>query len=490
MDRITDIHTKTSSSIEASEKAHSSWIHTLSIETGGIQRVTPDQRQDNVTHFWNACTFWLSANMAVATLTTGALGGPMGLRFGDSLIVILVVNLISDLLPAWTAAFGLTGLRMTTFSRYSFGYWGNLLVVVFSMVATTGWNAINSISGAAVLNALSDGQCPTWVGVIIICTVVWIVCVLGINWIHKIDSFIWIPPLIVWCVTAGTGASHFSSNEPKSFTTSEDRAAAILSFMAVIFSFSVSWVNCAADYNVRMPINTSRAKIFGATYIGILIPSVLVQALGAALYTGTIHSPQWKAAYISSGVGGLLKMALEPAGRFGKFLMVLAALSAIPNNIPNNYSFALHAQNFGPWALRIPRIALVTFGFVVSVIVGCCAAQYFKDTLQTFLSVIGYWTVIHIVVVAEEHIVFRRGWEGYDLEAWGDPAKMQFGWSAIGAFGAGFVGAALGMKVAWYVGSIAGLIGNGANVGHELTGAFSGIVFLGLRWVEKRVSGK
>lgn len=54
--------------------------------------------------------------MAVATLTTGALGGAMGLKFWDSFIVILVVNFVSDLLPAWTAAFGLTGLRMTTFS--------------------------------------------------------------------------------------------------------------------------------------------------------------------------------------------------------------------------------------------------------------------------------------------------------------------------------------------------------------------------------------
>lgn len=32
------------------------------------------------------------------------------------------------------------------------------------------------------------------------------------------------------------------------------------------------------------------------------------------------------------------------------------------NNIPSSYSFALHTQNFGPWAFRIPRIALVTFG--------------------------------------------------------------------------------------------------------------------------------
>lgn len=216
------------------------------------------------------------------------------------------------------------------YRRYSFGYWGNLLVVVFSMIATTGWNAINSISGAAVLDAVSDGKCPTWAGVIIICMTVWLVCILGITWIHYLDSVIWIPLLIVWCVAAGTGAKHFTAAEVKKFSTHEDHAAAILSFMAVIFSFSVSWVNCAADYNVRMPVDTPRWQIFGATYVGIFVPSVLVQSLGAALYTGTITGTGWQPAYNEAGVGGLLKMALEPAGGFGKILMVLGALSAVP----------------------------------------------------------------------------------------------------------------------------------------------------------------
>lgn len=54
--------------------------------------------------------------MAVATLNVGSLGGSLGLGFWDCFIVILIVNLASDLLPAWTATFGLTGLRMTTFS--------------------------------------------------------------------------------------------------------------------------------------------------------------------------------------------------------------------------------------------------------------------------------------------------------------------------------------------------------------------------------------
>lgn len=197
------------------------------------------------------------------------------------------------------------------------------------MVATTGWNAINSISGAAVLHAVSDGRFPIWAGVIVICVAVWVICVLGITWIHRLDTYIWIPPLIVWCVAAGTGASQLTG-EDHSRLQGSDKAAAILTFMALIFSFSVSWVNCAADYNVRMPKDTPRWQIFGATYVGISVPTVLVQTLGAALYTGTMTNTAWKEAYTASSIGGLLKMALEPTGGFGKFLMVLAALSSIP----------------------------------------------------------------------------------------------------------------------------------------------------------------
>jgi purine-cytosine permease-like protein len=54
--------------------------------------------------------------MAVATLSTGMTGPSLGLNFYDSLAIVVVVNLFACMLPAWTATFGLTGLRMTTFS--------------------------------------------------------------------------------------------------------------------------------------------------------------------------------------------------------------------------------------------------------------------------------------------------------------------------------------------------------------------------------------
>ena len=54
--------------------------------------------------------------MAVATLNVGTIGGVLGLNFWDCFAIIIVVNIISCMIPAWTSGFGLTGLRMTTFS--------------------------------------------------------------------------------------------------------------------------------------------------------------------------------------------------------------------------------------------------------------------------------------------------------------------------------------------------------------------------------------
>lgn len=85
-------------------------------------------------------------------------------------------------------------------------------------------------------------------------------------------------------------------------------------------------------------------------------------------------------------------------------------------------------------------------------------------------------------------MIFRsRRWSRYDFDVWDKPALLPFGWGAIGGFLFGFLGAALGMRVSWYTAPIAALIGTkGANIGHELTFAFSAIAFPVFRWLEKR----
>lgn len=61
--------------------------------------------------------------------------------------------------------------------------------------------------------------------------------------------------------------------------------------------------------------------------------------------TATVNNPDWADAYKSGSIGGLLGQALAPAGGFGKFCLVLLALSIVANNIPNNYSVPISTQN-------------------------------------------------------------------------------------------------------------------------------------------------
>ncbi|EME77298.1 uncharacterized protein MYCFIDRAFT_146509, partial [Pseudocercospora fijiensis CIRAD86] len=232
------------------------------------------------------------------------------------------------------------------------------------------------------------------------------------------------------------------------------------------------WSYLTADYNVRMPINTPRWRLLLSTFIGIWLPSVLVMILGAAMYDGVSDDVAWSEAYAAYGVGGPLAKSLEPAGGFGKFLLVLAGLSSVANNIPNGYSFAIAAQNFGPWAIRVQRVVFVTMGFIVSVVVGYLASLSFEESLITLLDILGYWVVFFLVVVAEEHLIFRRcDWSRYNFDDWDNPHQLPFGWAGIMAFVFGFLGALMGMSEAWYTSPIAKLIGGG-NIGHELTCGF------------------
>lgn len=91
------------------------WANKLSVEVNGIQRVTESERSKDPTPVWSACTFWFSANFSVATLSVGMVGPLFGLNFWNSFAIIMIVNPLTILLPAWTATFGLTGLRMLTF---------------------------------------------------------------------------------------------------------------------------------------------------------------------------------------------------------------------------------------------------------------------------------------------------------------------------------------------------------------------------------------
>lgn len=172
----------------------------------------------------------------------------------------------------------------------------------------------------------------------------------------------------------------------------------------------LQWAPVAADYNCRLPPTISRTRVFALTFLGLFLPITLVEILGAALMT--IQSPAYPAAFSSGGTGALLAQTLSPLGGFGKFLLVLLALSVIANNIPNTYSAGLSAQALGAPLARIPRFFWTVLAFLVYTVAGVVGREHFSSILSNFLAVLGYWTAFFVVVVAEEHFIFRRGGVG------------------------------------------------------------------------------
>lgn len=81
-------------------------------------------------------------------------------------------------------------------------------------------------------------------------------------------------------------------------------------------------------------------KIFLYVYFGFLLPSLAWHLVGAAFAAAAPGIPSWDAGFEDgTNVGGLLAAVLSPAGGFGKFLLVLIALSTSCACAPTMYTF-------------------------------------------------------------------------------------------------------------------------------------------------------
>jgi purine-cytosine permease-like protein len=165
-------------------------------------------------------------------------------------------------------------------------------------------------------------------------------------------------------------------------------------------------------------------------------------------------------------------------------------LSTIACNIPNIYSLSLSAQVVAPIFKRIPRILYTVIGTVISTLLGVVAANKFNDSITSFTDVISYWFSIFIVIVFEDHLLFRRcSYKNYNFHSWNNRKELPIGLAAILSGLIGIVGIALGMSQTWFSGPIAKAIaGNsgiqGADVGFELGLIFTAVTFPLFRLIE------
>ncbi|KAH8547449.1 purine-cytosine permease [Umbelopsis sp. PMI_123] len=460
----------------------------LGVEARGVERVLEEDRSPK--NALNNLLMWFSVNTVLTTIPIGALAQPVfNLTLPHAIATIFCFTALGGITTAFIATLGpKTGCRTMIIGRYSFGYVGATILSVFNILTQMGFSVICVVLGGQTLASINN-TLPLPAGIVIVALCSLIICFFGYNLLHVYERYAYIVITIVIIMIFVLGG-----REPAGYdllagsateATGANLAANVLSYGGVLFGSVSGWSPVAADFNMRLPADTSAWYVFILTFFGVYIPVAFVSILGACLVS--IQNQDYVDAFTNNGVGGLLAQTLSPWGGGGKFLMVVLSLSVIANNVPNTYSAALSIQALGKPFQRVPRFLWTILVFIIYTVAGIAGRESFSAILSNLLSILSYWTAFFVVVVAEEHFLFRRPSQGgYNLDDYNNPSKLPIGAAGIFAGMCGIAGAVVGMSQTYYSGPIALLIGDeyGGDLGFELAAVFSGVVYPPLRWLE------
>lgn len=231
------------------------------------------------------------------------------------------------------------------------------------------------------------------------------------------------------------------------------------------------------------------------TYAGLAIPTILLMTLGAAIAGAIPNAPAWQAGYDKNLVGGILAAMLQPAGGFGKFVVVVLSLTLLGNTAGTMYAITLNFQTLVPWLVRVPRyvFALVITAIVIPVAVRAVAQDFFVS-LENFVALIGYWSASFVGIVGTEHLAFRRRRRvpgdpdgGYNHAVWADAGKLPWGVAALASGVLCFGMVVPCMEQVWWTGPIAKTTGD---LGFELAFVLSAMFYVPLRLLEQKFTGR
>ncbi|MDR3709886.1 MAG: cytosine permease [Capsulimonadaceae bacterium] len=444
------------------------------IEMRGIERVSAAERHD--VRVFDNFTMWLSANLCLPVVAVGALAVPVfQMGFWDSALAIMLFNCLGALPVAFFATLGpKLGLRQMTISRFSFGWIGAAVMALVNVAACIGWSAVPVIVSGQLVYHLTGHHIPIWGGILGIAILTAFVSIYGYHYVHRYNRYAWIPMAFIFAVLTTTGAKHFQILPTPMWSVAE--LAAFVSFGGAVFGLATSWSSYAADYNVNQPEGIPSSKVFWLTFLGVIVPCILMELLGLALSTG----------FKGDGAGDLAAGALKPLGATGTVMLGFLALSVIAGNIPNDYSLGLSMQVVGRAFSRVNRAVWTVLGAIVYVLIAIPCAGRFDDTLKNFLLLVAYWLGPWSVILILEHFVYRKG--KYNAEDWDTRTALPAGWAAMTALALGLVGVYLGAAQTNFVGPLAKMINPpfGMDIGFELGMVIAGVAYLMLRPIEIR----
>lgn len=436
------------------------------LETRGLQRVTP-QETHPVTWLSYAQAFmlWIGINLAANNITLGMLGPAVYyLSFKDAALCAVFGAIVGSLPVAYISSLGaVSGNRTMIFARFTFGWWPSKIIVILNIVILIGYSMIDLVIAGQMLSAVSvNGSLNLVVGIILVAVICWLVSTFGISLVHTFERYAWFPQIIAVSILYGVASKHFDLSMPSQGDT-RTVIGNRLSFFSLCLAAAITWSGIAADFFVYYSPSTSRLKLFLASLFGLVTSFALALIAGIGLASGITTNSAYDKAYNTSQ-GALIVEGLSPLGNFGKFIAILIWLSLVANTSGPSYSLGIDFQILARFAQKIPRFVWNTAGVIIYTVCALAGRNNLAEIFTNFLALMGYWVAIWIAVILEDQVIFRRT-QGYDWTVWNEQSKLPIGIAALITFLVGWVGAILCMAQVWYIGPIAGKVGEyGADV--------------------------
>jgi NCS1 family nucleobase:cation symporter-1 len=257
-------------------------------------------------------------------------------------------------------------------------------------VAGVGWFAVNSISGALALSALTgwNGYVCLVIGMVLML----IVAFLGHNFVHVFERVAF--PLLVVIFLAGmavilpaTQTGPVGDPVPGGFWIT----------VGATFGYAAGWNPFASDYSRYLPRSAGKwAGIYAG--LGVFLSATALEIAGAAAVTA-VGTANWNPANPTGSYVSLLPAWLAAVTLLAIFI------GAISANALNLYSAGM---SFAALGLRLPTAfgrAALTVGMGLAGFVVAIFALDHVETYEGFLLVISYWIGPWLGVVMADRLL-------------------------------------------------------------------------------------
>jgi NCS1 family nucleobase:cation symporter-1 len=415
----------------------------LSVETHGIAPIGNGQRYGSPSRLF---TVWFAPQVNITGVFTGALAIVLGLGFWLGLLAMVIGTVLGSLVVGYLSTWGpRTGTAQLPAARMAFG--GAVkLPAALQWLSSIAWDALVGLFGGEALAVLLG--IPFWAGVLIVLGVQGVVGFFGYEVIHRLQAVLTVVLFLTFVVFAVKLVGGHDVVTPPT-VQGADLAGAFVLEVTIAFSLAVSWATYASDFSRYLPADSSRRRVFGYTFGGIVLAYTFVQGIGVA--AGELVSEQ-TAEGVQSVMGG---------GILGGVALLIIALASIGSGVMNDYSGSLALQTLGVRVRRPMSSVVVTvlaFGLILWLHSADTAARF-----QNVLLVVSYWIPAFVAVVAVDWRIRSRGRATVDpdVERTSRPDAV----AAVVAFVVAYAAAVPFMDTSIYQGSIA-VAWHGADVAY------------------------